>query len=229
MSLDSLAHSQLAGFKSGSPHPGPRFCSWCPNTTSSGLPTPHSWGSTGSVPIGGTAGACHWGIAIHQVQCYQRPNVMRWAVRLAFPKHGLSFYGCDIFSWWMVGRWGVNCWVTNRVGLPSGNRTGIQKDPERSKSLPDMIIFGGEAWGLYRSPKKKALSFFLSNVIYTFLRWQDSRFCWIYSHSCWSNPDLFVAFSRVYRTGFIQEWGVPHSCNLDGRRSQSRGIVVPHF
>ena len=95
----------------------------------------------------------------------------------------------------MVGRWGVNCWATEehhipskrtRVGLPSGNR-----------SLPNMIILGGSLRLLPES--QHTVSFFLSNVIYTFLRWQDSRFCWIYSHSCWSNPDLFVAFSRVYR------------------------------
>ena len=142
MSLGSLAHSQLAGFKSGSPHPGPRFCSWCPNTTSSGLPTPHSWGSTGSVPIGGTRGACHWGIAIHQVQCYQRPNVMRWAVRLGFPKNGLcrSMAATYNSEWLADGGWIVEPQTEEhhipskrtRVGLPSGNR-----------SLPNMIILGG--------------------------------------------------------------------------------------
>ena len=151
VSLGSLAHSQLAGFKSGSPHPGPRFCSWCPNTTSSGLPTPHSWGSTGSVPIGGTRGACHWGIAIHQVQCYQRPNVMRWAVRLGFPKNGpiVVLWLRHMNSEWLAdGGWIVEP-QTEEHHIPSKRtRVGYPLAIDRSQTWS----FWGEAWGLYRSP-----------------------------------------------------------------------------
>ena len=97
----------------------------------------------------------------------------------------------------MVGRWGVNCWATNR-----GTSYSIEANTSGftlwKPIAPKHDHFGGKPEACTGVPTHRFLNF-LSNVIDTFLHWQDSRFCWIYSHSCWSNPDLFVAFSRVYR------------------------------